>query len=78
MMVDVPESLAHLLPSDPNPRTRAVLEAIVVRAYTLGMLSRGRACELLGLDYWEGEKFFSERGVLANFDFTEFQRDLGN
>jgi predicted HTH domain antitoxin len=78
MIVNVPESIANLLPNDPNNRTRAVLEAIVLRAYGMGMVSRGRVCELLGLNYWEGEKFFSERGVPVNYDLAEFQRDLGN
>lgn len=78
MMVDVPESVARLLPADPNRRLRAVLEGIVIGAYTQGLISRGRASELLGLNYWAGEKFFSERGVFVNYDLDEFRHDLGN
>jgi predicted HTH domain antitoxin len=78
MMVDVPESVARLLPSDPQRRLKSVLEGVVIGAYTEGVISRGRACELLGLDYWQGEKFFSDRGVFVNYDLGEFQHDLGN
>lgn len=76
-MVDVPESIARLLPTDPARRTRALLESIVINAHAQGMITRGRACELLGLDYWAGEKFFSERGVQANYDLEEFRHDIG-
>jgi predicted HTH domain antitoxin len=78
MVVEVPESIARLLPGDPEQRKRSVLEGVVIGAYTQGIISRGRAGELLGLDYWKGEKFFSERGVFANYDLQEFQHDLGN
>lgn len=78
MMVDVPESVARLLPSDPEGRLRRVLEGLVIGAYTQGVITRGRASELLGLNYWDGEKFFSERGVFVNYDLGEFQHDLGN
>jgi predicted HTH domain antitoxin len=78
MMVDVPESIARLLPTDPEQRRRSVLEGVVIGAYTQGVITRGRASELLGLDYWAGEKFFSERGVFVNYDLQEFKHDLGN
>ena len=78
MMVDVPESVARLLPSDPQQRQKSLLEGVVIGAYTEGAISRGRACELLGLDYWQGEKFFSDRGVFVNYDLGEFQHDLRN
>lgn len=78
MMVDVPESVARLLPADPRRRSKSVLEGIVIGAYTGGVVSRGRACELLGLDYWQGEEFFKQRGVFVNYDLQEFQHDLGN
>jgi predicted HTH domain antitoxin len=78
MMVDVPEPIARLLPSDPVQRKRSVLEGVVIGAYTQGIISRGRASELLGLNYWEGDKFFAERGVFVNYDLQEFQQDLAN
>lgn len=78
MMVDVPESVAQLLPSDPERRQRSLLESIVIGAYTQGLVSRGRASELLGMDYWGGERFFAGRGVHVNYDLQEFKDDLGN
>jgi predicted HTH domain antitoxin len=54
------------------------MEGLVLGAYTQGLITRGRACELLGLNYWDGEKFFSGRGVFVNYDLGEFQHDLRN
>jgi len=51
---------------------------LVIGAHTQGLISRGRAGELLGLDYWKTDKFFSERGVFVNYDLQEFRHDLGN
>jgi len=76
MTVEVPDVIAQLLPNDPQHRTRVVLEGLVIGAYTRGLVSRGRAGELLGLNYWEAEKFFSERGVSPNYDLKEFRRDV--
>ena len=78
MTVEIPETIGQLLPSDPSQRVRRVTEGLVLGAYTQGMITRGRACELLGLNYWDGEKFFSDRGISANYDLGEFQHDLGN
>lgn len=77
MLIEIPEPVARLLPSDPEQRTRSVLEGLVIGAHTQGLISRGRAGELLGMDYWEAEKFFSERGVFVNYDLGEFQYNGG-
>jgi predicted HTH domain antitoxin len=77
MQVEIPESIAKLLPCDPESRSRSVLEGLVIGAYTAGVVSRGRAFELLGLNHWTGEAFFRQRGVFLNYDTTEFRRDLG-
>jgi len=76
MIVEIPETIGQLLPSEPAQRLRSVTEGLVLGAYTQGIITRGRACELLGLNYWEGEKFFAGRGVLVNYDLGEFQHDL--
>ena len=76
MNVEIPESIAQLLPPDPVNRARSVLEGIVIGAYTAGVISRGRAFELLGLNHWTGEAFFRQRGVFLNCDAAEFRQDL--
>jgi len=77
MLVEIPESIAELLPSDPQRRDRGVLEGLVIGAYTAGVISRGRAFELLGLNHWTGEAFFRQRGVFLNYDIAEFRQDIG-
>jgi predicted HTH domain antitoxin len=78
MIVEIPETIARLLPAEPGQRVQRVTEGLVIGAYTQGVITRGRACELLGLNYWAGEKFFSDRGVFVNYDLSEFKQDLGN
>lgn len=76
MTVEIPESIAQLLPRDPEGRDRSVLEGLVIGAFTAGLISRGRAFELLGLDHWTGEAFFRQRGVFLNYDAEEFRQDI--
>jgi predicted HTH domain antitoxin len=77
MIVEIPESIAQILPTDPESRSRSVLEGLVIGAYTATLISRGRAFELLGFNHWTGEDFFRQRGVFPNYDAEEFKRDLG-
>jgi len=77
MTVEIPELIAGLLPRDPSRRERSVLEGLVIGAFTEGVISRGRAFELLGLNHWTGEEFFRRRGVFLNYDLDEFKQDLG-
>lgn len=77
MTVEIPETIAELLPRDPDQRARSVLEGLVIGAFTSGMISRGRAFEFLGLDHWTGEAFFKQRGVFPNYDTEAFRQDLG-
>lgn len=76
MRVEIPESIAQFLPEDPGQRARSILEALVLGAYTSGLISRGRAVELLGLDYWAGERFFQEHGVCLPYGPEDFAADL--
>ena len=75
--MEIPESIAQLLPRDPQSRDRSVLEGLVIGAHTAGVISRGRAFELLELNHWTGEAFFRQRGVFLNYDAAEFRRDTG-
>ena len=77
MTVEIPEIVGEFLPRDPEQRARTVLEGLVIGSYTAGVISRGRACELLGLDYWTGEQFFRQRGVFINYDVADFKQDTG-
>jgi predicted HTH domain antitoxin len=76
MNVEIPEPVAQLLPRDPQSRARSVLEGLVLGAYTAGVISRGRAFELLGLNHWTGEAFFRQRGVFVNYDAADFRQDI--
>jgi predicted HTH domain antitoxin len=76
MSVEIPDAIAQLLPHDPEGRARSVVEGLVIGACTGGVISRGRAFELLGLNHWTGEAFFRQRGVFLNYDAEEFKQDI--
>jgi predicted HTH domain antitoxin len=76
MSVEIPDLIAQLLPHDPERRARSVVEGLVIGACTEGVISRGRAFELLALNHWTGEAFFRQRGVFLNYDAEEFKRDI--
>lgn len=65
MKIDVPRSITRFLPTKPKLRRNKILDWIVMGAYSEERISRGRACELLSLNYWEGEKFFAKHGLYA-------------
>jgi predicted HTH domain antitoxin len=77
MIVEIPDSIAQLLPRDPSRRARSVLEGLVIGAHSEGLISRGRAFELLGLNHWTDEDFFRRRGIFLNYDLDELKQDLG-
>jgi predicted HTH domain antitoxin len=77
MLVEIPDCIAECLPEEPEQRARSILEGVVIGAYRSGMISRGRAFELLGLDYWAGDAFFRKRGVYLNYNLEEFKKDIG-
>lgn len=77
MNVEIPDSIAQLLPREPESQARSVLEGLVLGAYTAGVISRGRAFELLGFNHWNGEAFFRQRGVYLNYDAEAFRQDIG-
>jgi predicted HTH domain antitoxin len=52
--------------------------AAAIALYTQGVITLGRAFELLALNHWDGEEFFSSRGVFVNYDLAEFQHDVKN
>jgi hypothetical protein len=78
MTLEIPETIARLLPTEPSQPLQSVTEGLVLGVYTRGIITRGRTFELLGLNYWDGEKFFSARGIFVNYDLAGFQHGLGN
>ena len=70
MTEDLPEAVVRVLSGKVPEPDRFILEALVFHAYRRHHISRGRAKELLGLDYWTGETVLSENGFPCGWDFT--------
>lgn len=78
MTDDLPEAVVRILSGKVPEPDRFIMEALVFHAYRRHHISRGRAKELLGLDYWTGETVLSENGFPYGWDYTVdmFREDL--
>ena len=76
--METPEFVGELLPLEPAQRLRIVTEGLVLGAYTQGLISRGLACELPGLNYWEGVEFFPGAEISPTTIWASFSMTLEN
>jgi predicted HTH domain antitoxin len=73
--VELPDSVARQLGSDPSRVARHVVEDVALEGYRAGRLSQRQVARLLGLDYWRAEHFLRERGVPLNYSVTDLEAD---
>ncbi len=53
-----------------------VAEDLVIEAYRIGVISRGKVGELLGMSVHAREAFLKERDVPYNYDAEDLDEDL--
>lgn len=51
------------------------MEDAAIEGYRAGRLSHRQVGEMLGLDYWQVETFFNERGVPVNSSAADLYSD---
>lgn len=79
--ITVPETLARTLGPTPEARSKRLIEDAAVEEYRAGRLSQRQVGEMLGLDYWQTERFLAERNVALNYSVDDLEADrtaLGN
>jgi len=76
--IQVPDELAKFFGETPEARSRRLVEDAAIRGYERGDLSHREVGKLLGMDYWETEKFFVDRGVKLNYSLADLEQDREN
>lgn len=68
--IDLEDDLAALLQGLNQPVQQTAHELIVLEIYRRGMISSGKAAQLLGMPRWEFVRYASRLGI-AFFDLTD-------
>ena len=71
--VDIPDSLAGQLNGD--DLSRKVCEGLAIEGYLSGALTRGQVAELLGMTFYEAEKWFVQKGLHRNYSVEDLEAD---
>lgn len=73
--IQLPEKFAGSFGETPGARSRRVLENTAIEEYRIGRLSQRQVGEILGLDYWQTEKFLTEHKVAINYHLEDLAVD---
>ena len=76
--IDLPEDIVRQLEKAWGNMPRRALEAVVVEGYRSGALARAQVGRILGLSYWETEKFLKERQAYLPYDQADLEQDRGD
>ncbi len=73
--VRLPDKLALAIGETPHVRARRVLEHIAIGEYCAGRVSHRQVGDVLGLDYWQTERFLTDRSVPQNCALDDLNAD---
>jgi predicted HTH domain antitoxin len=73
--IKLPDVLASALGTTPEARSRRLTEDAALEEYRAGRLSQRQVGEMLGLDYWQTERFLTEHNVPLNYSLDDLQAD---
>lgn len=73
--VKLPDKLAFSIGETPEVRARRVLEHIAIEEYRAGRVSQRQVGDLLGMDYWQTERFLTDRKVPQNYALEDLNTD---
>ena len=73
--IELPETVARLLPRDSQSISRAVLEAILATAVRDAKISRANARQILGLSRYEMDGLLKRHGAGLDITVDSLERD---
>ncbi len=73
--IKLPDTLALTFGATPEARSQRLKEDAAVEEYRAGHLSQRQVGEMLGLDYWQTERFLTEREVSLNYSLDDLRAD---
>ncbi len=75
LTIELPESIAAQLQTNWGDLSRRALEALAVEAYRAELVSQSQVGEILGLNFWETERFLKERRAFLHYDEDDLEND---
>ena len=73
--IKLPEGLAQTFGQTAEAQSRRLAEDAAVEEYRVGRLSMRQVGEMLGLDYWQTERFLTERKAPVNYSVDDLEKD---
>ncbi len=73
--IKLPDMLAHAFGATPEARSQRLTDDAAIEEYRAGRLSQRQVGEMLGLDYWQTERFLAERNAPLNYSLGDLQAD---
>ena len=73
--IKLPDLLAQAFGATAEARSKRLTEDAAIGEYRDGKLSQRQVGEMLGLDYWQTERFLTERNVPLNYTIADLQAD---
>ena len=73
--IQLPDVLATAFGATPEARARRVTEDTAIEEYRTGRLSQREVGSMLGLDYWQTERFLAEHDVVLNYTLADLDSD---
>ncbi|MDB6110318.1 MAG: hypothetical protein JWR69_2068 [Pedosphaera sp.] len=73
--IKLSDQLATTFGATPEARSQRLKEDAAIEEYRAGRLSQRQVGEMLGLDYWQTERFLAERNVPLNYSPDDLEAD---
>ncbi len=73
--IKLPDALACAFGATPEARAQRLTQDVAIEEYRAGRVSQRQVGEMLGLDYWQTERFLAEHNVALNYSCADLQSD---
>lgn len=73
--IKLPDHVARSFGETADLRSRRVMEDTAIQEYRAGRLTHRQVGEMLGLDYWQAERFLAEQKVPLNYSLNDLEAD---
>ncbi len=73
--IELPKSILNICKTDRNGLSETVTKSFIIELYREGMISLGKAADILGLDKKEMMALLKERNIPLNYDSDELEKD---
>lgn len=76
IILEIPGDLAEALRVPPGEEVTRLRQELALRLYQKGILSFGKARQLVGMTKWEFHFLLGEEGIARHYDLEELEHDL--